>query len=377
MWAACALAAVFAAEVPAEVAVEPRPTAPILVFVAPGFDSALRGSDVIDATARLLGRVSGIEGLSPEQAGLALNALDRCSVEARFACAVRLIRDLPPSARSSGRAVLVLRRPSAGGDERLDLQILDVDAAADALTYATGDALEDAIFQHARALPPVMRGDVRDAEGLADRMEATVALALGGLVPPSDHGELWLRLACAPCEVALDGRALARVTGDELRLTQVPAGAHELTISRDDSARHYRVDVASDGRVELDARDFTGVSAAGVSRGVLLGGGGAAVATGAALIVLARSMTSGVVCLATDEAACPSIGPWTQVDGDAVRAAPRWDPVMLGGATLAGAGLSWAVTGLARDGVDPWWAVIAGVVGASAGLSVAMIGSAP
>ncbi len=362
----------------AVITVEQRPTLPILLMTPPGFDSALRGSDVIDAAARVLDRVSGVEGLSPEQAGLALDALDRCTVADRFACAVRLLRDLPRASRTSGWALLVLLRPSAGGDERLDLQILDIDAASRALAHAApGEEAEDEIFRHVRALPPVQRGAARDAAALAVTFDAAVAAALGELLPPIDRGELALRVGCAPCDVALDGRWLVRVDGPQLTLRQVPVGERHLTLSRDGEARDYPVTVEAGARTEIDARDFGVGGPTVVPRGALIGGGAAAMVAGGVLIAVARASSSGLVCLEQAVGRCPSLGPWVRVDGDPLVATTAWDPLLLSGAGLAGAGLAWGGAGLLGDGLEPLWSALVAAAGAGVGVAIAAAGSAP
>lgn len=389
MWAVWALSAcAWAAGAPLppspaggdELRVDPRPRLPILLITPPGFDSSLRGSDVIDATARVLDRTSGIDGVSPEQAGLALDALDRCTLDDRFACAVRLIRDLPLAVRSSGWALLVLLRPSASGDERLDLQLIEIEPAAAALAATPpGEALEDAIFRHARPLPPVMRGEARDASALAERMTRAVAGPLAQLLPPAPSGTIDLALACAPCQLAFDGRWLAHVETSALRLTHAPLGEHHLTLTRGSEARDYAVVIAGAEPVQLDARDFASPGAdAVIGRGLLVGAGVAALVVGSALVVAGHSSGADVVCLrsaSTD--GCASIGPWARVDRDPLVATTSWSPLLLAGAGLAGAGLSWGGAGLLGDGLDPLWATLIAAVGAGVGLTVATVGSAP
>ena len=91
MWPTLALSAsLWAATGGAVVLVEPRPTVPILLLTPPGFDARVRGSDVFEAAALVLERTVGMQGLSPEQAGLSMEALDRCSVSDRFTGTIRL-----------------------------------------------------------------------------------------------------------------------------------------------------------------------------------------------------------------------------------------------------------------------------------------------
>lgn len=379
MWAFWALSAtLWATPGSAVVVVEPRPTVPILLLTPPGFDARLRGSDVFEAAAQVLEEAAGMQGLSPEQAGLSLEALDRCSVSDRFTCAVRLIHALPTAVRSSGWALLVLLRPTSGGAERLDLQLLDIGGAARALSAThDGESAEDEVFRHARALPPVTSGPTLDARALAAALARAIAGPLAELLPRPSFGAVRLALSCAPCDVSWDGRWLTTVTTTSALVAQIPAGEHHLTLSKDGEARDYALRVEAERMLELDARDFAAPRGATTPRALLAVGGAAAVVGGALLVAVARAGAADAVCLAPAGQSCDAPRPWTTLDPGALDATGQWSPSFLAGAALGGAGLSWGAAAALDAQLSPLWATLLAVAGVGVGLGVGMLGSAP
>jgi hypothetical protein len=378
MWATLALSAsLWAATGGAVVLVEPRLTVPILLLTPPGFDARVRGSDVFEAAALVLERTVGMQGLSPEQAGLSMEALDRCSVSDRFTCAVRLIHALPVAVRTSGWALLVLLRPSSGGVDRLDLQLLDIDGAARALSTTQGDTAEDAVFRHARALPPVTSGPADDARTLAAALERAAGDALVELLPRASLGALTLDVACAPCDVAWNGRWLATLTTTTTLLTQIPSGEHHLTLSKSGEARDYTVLIEVDHTLPLDARDFAAPHRGEVPRVLLAAGGAAALVGGAILVSVARAGAPDAVCLPPAGTSCGSLRPWAHLDPDALDATATWSPTFLAGTALAGAGLSWGAAAALDAELSPVWATLLAAAGLGVGVGVGLLGSAP
>lgn len=358
----------------------------IAVVIAPGGTRAhLPVSTVLDATAHALEPVSGLRVLSPEQAGADPAAFVRCPPARRLSCWIRTARAGESGARA--RFVLVISVLARDGEpDRLSAQLLDVEAAADAVRGdPTPDEAEDLVQIH--ATHGTVGATLVDSRAALDRwLRALVEDVLRG--PLEARGE-WapfggLRVTTdRPLVAELDGRSLGALDAGVTTLAEVRAGPRVLTLR--DPASDPPLTVTHRVAVERGAEAAVVVvmpsSIAPVARVVSTWSGLATTAAGAGLVVWALAAAPSSRALAPcSGAGCegPQPARWddpctlTRADPATCGAQRGLRVAPLGGALIL-AGTSWAVGGALGDPDQvPWIAWLAGVAAGALAYGIAV-----
>ncbi len=365
----------------------------VAVVLTPGRErTQVPVSEVLERAARALEPKTGVVVLSAEQVGADPAAFVGCRPAERLSCWLRAAHSDAPGAEATPRArfVLVISiLTRAGEPDRMSAQLLDVDAAREAVRGARdADEAEDLIQIRAvhgttgTALVPGLEQLDHWLEVLVEDTLRPPLLARGQWLP---FGAVRLHVD-RPLSVELDGRPLGTFEPGEALLVDVRAGRRAL-LARDparpdgDPAGLARHEVVVTAGAEAAVLVVMPSTLGGVTRSASLWGGIATAAVGAGLVVWAAAASP------SSRAITPCVGAGCEgarpSQWDDACTLTRDDPASCGdarglriaplGGALALAGTSWAVGSTLGDSQDvPWIGWVAGVAAGALAYGIAL-----
>lgn len=230
----------------AEIDLAQREPLVIIPLIPPDTAPHLRSSEIIELTDQLLERQTDLTAVGPDQAGISVDAMERCPAELRLSCWAREARPAyrpeppdPHDAPSPPRLLLVLAiqaRPQE--PDRISGLLLDTTAALaayDAQDRSLPDwehAAEESLFQSAVVDRPGFvvvssREDLR--RYLRELIEALrPALERRGHWQP--FGELTISGVDAGLAIELDGRPIGSTGAGDTRVRGVAPGPRRVRL---------------------------------------------------------------------------------------------------------------------------------------------------
>ncbi|MCC7383138.1 MAG: hypothetical protein IT384_14970 [Deltaproteobacteria bacterium] len=222
---------------------------PLLIIPLIPRDTAphIRSSEIIELTDQLLEQETDLAAVGPDQAGISVDAMERCPAELRLSCWAREARPAyrprersdTQGAPSPARLLLVLAiRARPQEPDRISGLLLDTTAALaayDAQDRSLADwehAAEESVFQSAVVDRPgfvvvTSREDLR--RYLRELIEA-LRPALERRRHWQPFGELMISGVEAGLAIELDGRAIGSTGAGDTRVRGVAPGPHRVRL---------------------------------------------------------------------------------------------------------------------------------------------------